>query len=95
MIPTTKVNGSIHDQTGEPYTGPVVFRLSQTVRDPDHGIITPSDIQVEPDDGVFEVSLWPNSRGEQETFYRLTAGDDPLTVVVPEQAEADLVDLIQ
>ena len=94
MIPKTKVSGAIHDQTGQPFNDPVVFRLSQTVRDMDHGIITPSDIKVTPVDGVIEVSLWPNSRGEKQTVYQLTIGNDQLTLVVPEQAQANLADVL-
>ena len=95
MIPTTKLTGTITEANGQPYTKPVTFRLNRTVRDPDHGQIIPHDHQVTPDpDGSIEINLWPNARGIEDSHYRLTIGDDVFVFELPDQAEANLVDLV-
>ena len=95
MIPTTKLTGKITEANGQPYTKPVTFRLSRTVRDPDHGQIIPHDHTVTSDpDGGFSINLWPNSRGIEASRYRLTIGADTFTFELPDQPETNLVDVL-
>ena len=95
MIPLTKLFGTIREANGTPWTRPVTVRLNRTGIDPDHGQIVPFDHQVTPGpDGGFEIGLWSNARGIESSHYGLTIGDDVFIFELPDQAEANLVDLV-
>jgi hypothetical protein len=69
---TVLLKGRIRDQNDEPMKcAKVVIELSRT--EIDNGYVVPSKYRLATDeDGLFQVALWPNDRGSNESTYKVS-----------------------
>lgn len=92
----TTVRGQFVNQAGQPVRGQILIELTRSTFDAVSAEkIVPSRQVVALDaDGRFELALWPNARGRDETVYRLTVAGLSLRFALPDQPEVELADTI-
>ena len=93
----TKLTGQFINQAGQPLIGRAEIELDRATIDATTGKQVIPCRQLVPlnDQGAFEVELWPNARGEEESHYRLTVARISLRFSLPDEPEVDLADVAE
>ena len=92
----TIVRGQFVNQAGQPVRGQILIELTRSTFDAVSAekIIPSRQVVALDADGRFELGLWPNARGRDETRYRLTVAGLVLLFSLPDQPEVELAEVV-